>query len=81
MIISEECKKVHHTSIKTFILEKGKYFICSLSEDHPSKYSIFKGFKDKISFWISAGDDKHIERDIYKIQPPLETDDFKLLID
>ena len=29
MIISEECKKIHHGSIKSFSVEKGKFFITS----------------------------------------------------
>lgn len=41
---------------------------------------MFRAFWDKITFSVSAGDDKHIERDSYPIQPPVD-DDFKLIID
>ena len=43
-------------------------------------YFIMKGEKDQVQFYLSAGDDKFIFRDTYKIDPPIE-ENFKMIVD
>lgn len=67
-------------NIKSFSVEKGKFFISTLEEEHSSKYAIFKASKSDLILYVCIGDDKLIERDTFKIEPPVE-EDFKLYLD
>lgn len=80
MIISEECSRVHSDTIKSFQVEKGKFYVTTLDEEHSSKYCVFKASKSQLNMFVCIGDDKLIEWDSFSIEPPVE-EDFKLLID
>ena len=80
MIISEQNSRVHSDYIKSFSVEKGKFFISTLDEEHSSKYVVFKASKSDLNLYVCIGDDKLIERDSFKIEPPVE-EDFKLYLD
>ena len=80
MIISEQNSWVHSDYIKSFSVEKGKFFISTLDEEHSSKYVVFKASKSDLNLYVCIGDDKLIERDSFKIEPPVE-EDFKLYLD